>query len=116
MTKTQYQQMIGRAGRTGFESIGDSVMMVQPNDLSQVTEEILLPQTNDVFSQLLEENFYGLQYLILNIFHFIPMGNNKNLNTLTETIVYSTLLGQQVSVIINKLFFYTCWGNVVREI
>lgn len=86
--------MIGRAGRAGFDTHGESIMIVKPNELSFVTNEILLAPTNRVNSQLAEDNLRGLQQLILSLIS-LDLGG-KDRKTLAETMLHSTLLGQQV--------------------
>ena len=92
--------MIGRAGRAGFDTHGESIMILRPNEMRVVTEEILLAPTNRVHSQLAEDNLRGLQQLILSIISLYVGG--KDSNSLAETIINSTLLGQQVSDIVNE--------------
>lgn len=86
--------MVGRAGRAGFDTCGESIMIVKPNEMSFVTNEILLAPTNRVESQLAEDGLRGLQQLMLSLLS-LDLGG-KDRTTLAETLLLSTLLGQQV--------------------
>ena len=87
--------MIGRAGRAGFDTHGESIMILKPKDMQSVTNEILLAPPNRVHSQLAEDNLRGLQQLLLSIISLYIVGNDSK--SLAETIIHYTLLGQQVS-------------------
>ena len=95
LTQARYKQMIGRAGRAGFDTHGESIMILRPGEIRVVTDEILLAPTNRVHSQLAEDNLRGLQQLILSIISLYIGGTDSK--SLAETIMDSTLLGQQVS-------------------
>lgn len=94
LTRARYQQMIGRAGRAGFDTHGESFMIVKPNELTFVTNDILMAPTNRVDSQLAEDNLRGLQQLLLSLISLDLGGRDRK--TLAETLLHSTLLGQQV--------------------
>ena len=87
--------MIGRAGRAGFDTHGESIMILRHSEMSVVTDEILRAPTNRVHSQLAEDNLRGLQQLILSVISLYIGGTDSK--SLAETIINSTLLGQQVS-------------------
>ena len=95
LSQARYQQMIGRAGRAGFDTHGESIMILKPSEMQLATNEILLAPTNRVHSQLAKDNLRGLQQLLLSIISLYIGG--KDSKSLAETIINSTLLGQQVS-------------------
>ncbi|KAI9551698.1 hypothetical protein GHT06_022034 [Daphnia sinensis] len=95
LTRARYQQMIGRAGRAGFDTHGESFLLAKSNELTFVTNDILMAPTNRVYSQLAEDDLRGLQQLLLSLI-FLDLGG-KDLKTLSETLLHSTLLGQQSS-------------------
>ena len=98
LTRARYQQMIGRAGRAGFDTHGESIMIIKPPELQFITQEILLAPTDRVESQLAGDNLRGLQQLILSLIA-LDLGG-KNRSQLAETVLHSTLIGQQVNWLI----------------
>lgn len=102
MTRARYQQMIGRAGRAGFDTHGESIVIVKPNEMSFVTNDIITAPVNRVDSQLIEDDLRGLQQLILSLISLDLAGRDRT--TLAETLLHSTLLGQQVSSQLISLF------------
>ena len=95
LTRGRYQQMIGRAGRAGFDTHGESFLIVKPGELSFVTDEILMAPTDRVDSQLASDSLRGLQQLILSLIA-LDLGG-KNRTQLADTVLNSTLIGQQVN-------------------
>lgn len=65
LTQSRYKQMIGRAGRAGFDVQGESFLIVARKDKKLVYELIESPMTDAISSMHLNE-FYGLRNLILS--------------------------------------------------
>lgn len=95
LTRARYQQMIGRAGRAGLDSHGESILIAKPCEMSFVTNDILLAPIDRVQSQLAEDGLQGLQQLILSLVLLDVGGNDRK--SLCETLQHSTLLGHQVN-------------------
>lgn len=94
LSRARYQQMIGRAGRAGFDTHGESILIVKPTELQFIVNEILLAPIDRVDSQLAEDNLKGLQLLVLGLIA-LDVGASNRLQ-LADTLLNATLLGQQV--------------------
>ncbi|XP_076193173.1 helicase POLQ-like isoform X2 [Aptenodytes patagonicus] len=66
LKKNQYKQMIGRAGRAGIDSAGESILIVQEKDKHLVQDLINSPLEN-CYSNLLLELTKGMQSLLLSL-------------------------------------------------
>ncbi|XP_051054074.1 helicase POLQ-like isoform X2 [Phodopus roborovskii] len=66
LRRNQYQQMIGRAGRAGIDTVGESILIVQERDKKQVLELINGPLEN-CYSHLIEGFSKGIQSLFLSL-------------------------------------------------
>uniref|UniRef100_A0A915L6V9 DNA polymerase theta-like helix-turn-helix domain-containing protein n=1 Tax=Romanomermis culicivorax TaxID=13658 RepID=A0A915L6V9_ROMCU len=66
LTKQQYKQMSGRAGRAGLDVVGESILVVQPTQKPSVIEMLRSPY-DKCQSSLLYQDGCGLKALILNI-------------------------------------------------
>ncbi|XP_057585849.1 helicase POLQ-like isoform X7 [Hippopotamus amphibius kiboko] len=66
LKRNQYKQMIGRAGRAGIDSIGESILILQEKDKQQVLELISRPLEN-CYSHLVQEFTKGIQTLLLSL-------------------------------------------------
>ncbi|NXA26377.1 HELQ Helicase, partial [Ibidorhyncha struthersii] len=90
LKKNQYKQMIGRAGRAGLDSAGESILIVQEKDKHLVQDLVNSPLEN-CYSNLLLELTKGMQSLLLSLVGL------KIAVTLEEVdnFMCSTLLGVQ---------------------
>uniref|UniRef100_A0A5F9DDR3 Helicase POLQ-like n=1 Tax=Oryctolagus cuniculus TaxID=9986 RepID=A0A5F9DDR3_RABIT len=66
LKRNQYKQMIGRAGRAGIDTIGESILILQEKDKQQVSELISRPPEN-CYSHLVQEFTKGIQSLFLSL-------------------------------------------------
>ncbi|NXR38621.1 HELQ Helicase, partial [Zosterops hypoxanthus] len=66
LKKNQYKQMIGRAGRAGIDSAGESILIVQEKDKHLVQDLVHSPLEN-CYSNLLLELSKGMQSLLLSL-------------------------------------------------
>ncbi|XP_032256585.1 helicase POLQ-like isoform X2 [Phoca vitulina] len=66
LKRNQYKQMIGRAGRAGIDSTGESILILQEKDKQQVLELISRPLEN-CYSHLVQEFTKGIQTLFLSL-------------------------------------------------
>ncbi|XP_010357261.1 helicase POLQ-like isoform X2 [Rhinopithecus roxellana] len=66
LKRNQYKQMIGRAGRAGIDTTGESILILQEKDKQQVLELITRPLEN-CYSHLVQEFTKGIQTLFLSL-------------------------------------------------
>ncbi|KAM9238083.1 helicase POLQ-like isoform 4-T4 [Dugong dugon] len=66
LKRNQYKQMIGRAGRAGIDTVGESILILQEKDKQQVLELINSPLEN-CYSHLVQEFTKGIQTLFLSL-------------------------------------------------
>ncbi|XP_010007312.1 PREDICTED: helicase POLQ-like [Chaetura pelagica] len=90
LKKTQYKQMIGRAGRAGIDSAGESILIVQEKDKHLVQDLVNSPLEN-CYSNLLLELTKGMQSLLLSLVGLKIAVTHEEVNN----FMCSTLLGVQ---------------------
>ncbi|XP_027628822.1 helicase POLQ-like isoform X2 [Tupaia chinensis] len=66
LKRNQYKQMIGRAGRAGIDTVGESILILQEKDRQQVSALISRPLEN-CYSQLIQEFTKGIHTLFLSL-------------------------------------------------
>ncbi|KAM9330528.1 helicase POLQ-like [Gastrophryne carolinensis] len=66
LKRAQYKQMIGRAGRAGIDSAGESILIIQDKDKAMVQELVSKPMEN-CYSNLMHDNGKGFQSLLLSL-------------------------------------------------
>ncbi|XP_009571905.1 PREDICTED: helicase POLQ-like [Fulmarus glacialis] len=90
LKKNQYKQMIGRAGRAGIDSAGESILIVQEKDKHLVQDLINSPLEN-CYSNLLLELTKGMQSLLLSLVGLKIAVTREEVNN----FMCNTLLGVQ---------------------
>ncbi|XP_018421487.1 PREDICTED: helicase POLQ-like [Nanorana parkeri] len=66
LKRAQYKQMIGRAGRAGIDSAGESILVIQDKDKQMVQELVTKPPEN-CYSNLMHDDGKGFQSLLLSL-------------------------------------------------
>ncbi|XP_058272403.1 helicase POLQ-like isoform X2 [Hemibagrus wyckioides] len=66
LKRSQYKQMVGRAGRAGIDSLGESIVILQDRDKERVKQLVCAPVEN-CYSNLLHDGSHGLLSLILSL-------------------------------------------------
>ncbi|XP_070579782.1 helicase POLQ-like [Ptychodera flava] len=66
LTGSKYKQMVGRAGRAGIDTSGESILIIKPKDKEQVLD-ILSSPLESCHSSLLYEDGKGIRSLVLSI-------------------------------------------------
>ncbi|CAN9504613.1 unnamed protein product [Ophioblennius macclurei] len=66
LKRSQYKQMVGRAGRAGMDSVGESILILQDKDRDKVRSLLHAPMEN-CYSQLMHDDGKGLLSLILSL-------------------------------------------------
>ncbi|KAM5194262.1 helicase POLQ-like isoform 2-T2 [Mantella aurantiaca] len=66
LKRAQYKQMIGRAGRAGIDSAGESILIIQDKDKQMVQELVSKPLEN-CCSNLMHDDRKGFQSLLLSL-------------------------------------------------
>ncbi|NXV55625.1 HELQ Helicase, partial [Molothrus ater] len=66
LKKSQYKQMIGRAGRAGIDSAGESILIVQEKD-KHLVQDLVHSSLENCHSNLLLELTKGIQSLLLSL-------------------------------------------------
>ncbi|NWJ10890.1 HELQ Helicase, partial [Crypturellus undulatus] len=66
LKKNQYKQMIGRAGRAGIDSAGESILIAQEKD-KQLVQDLISSPLENCYSNLLPEFNKGIQSLLLSL-------------------------------------------------
>ncbi|KAM6261547.1 helicase POLQ-like isoform 2-T2 [Porphyrio hochstetteri] len=90
LKKNQYKQMIGRAGRAGIDSAGESILIAQEKDKHLVQDLVNSPLEN-CYSNLLLELTKGIQSLLLSLVGLKIAVTHEEV----ENFMCSTLLGVQ---------------------
>lgn len=88
VSQSQYKQMIGRAGRAGIDTSGESILIIKEADKPKISHLFSGP-VEKCLSRLLVENRKGLQSLVLTLIGLKICGT---VNELKEFMHQSTLL------------------------
>lgn len=66
LRRSQYKQMVGRAGRAGIDTVGESILIIQDKDRDMAKKLVSAPM-DTCYSNLLQNDAKGVLSLILSI-------------------------------------------------
>ncbi|XP_069781952.1 helicase POLQ-like isoform X2 [Narcine bancroftii] len=90
LKRSQYKQMVGRAGRAGIDTEGESILIAQEHDKKLVADLISSPMES-CYSNLIQGNEKGIKDLLLSL---IGLKLAQTLGKIVE-FMEGTLLGVQ---------------------
>uniref|UniRef100_A0A3Q2UTJ3 Helicase POLQ-like n=1 Tax=Haplochromis burtoni TaxID=8153 RepID=A0A3Q2UTJ3_HAPBU len=69
LKRSQYKQMVGRAGRAGIDSVGESILILQEKDRNMVTraKTLVCAPMESCYSNLMHDDGKGLLSLVLSL-------------------------------------------------
>jgi len=94
LTNAQYKQMVGRAGRAGLDTHGESFLLVKPN-LTRIVPDIVAAPVEKCVSSLHKGGGRGLPSLLLNCLH---LGLVSTPGDITQ-LISSSLMNLQSSLL-----------------
>ncbi|KAG9342589.1 hypothetical protein JZ751_016021 [Albula glossodonta] len=94
LKRSQYKQMVGRAGRAGIDTSGESILILQDKDKLMAQKLVSAPMEN-CYSNLMHDNGKGIQSLVLSL---IGLSITTTMKDIQEFMSF-TLLGVQESQI-----------------
>ncbi|XP_055384286.1 helicase POLQ-like isoform X2 [Condylostylus longicornis] len=86
---SQYKQMIGRAGRAGLGETGESILILSSKDNYKVGQMLSSPMDN-VISAMTDNNYVGLENLVLSAIGLKISSSYENLLELVSCTLLAT--------------------------
>ncbi|XP_066932917.1 helicase POLQ-like [Clytia hemisphaerica] len=87
MSRAQYKQMIGRAGRAGIDSSGESILVIAKKDKNKL-HKLIRGAMGSCSSSLMYEKGKGLRQLILSLLGLKICDSVSELENLLRTTLY----------------------------
>ncbi|KAM9306729.1 helicase POLQ-like [Pholidichthys leucotaenia] len=106
LKKSQYKQMVGRAGRAGIDTVGESIVILQDKDKHMAKTLVCAPMEN-CYSQLMNDEGKGLLSLILSL---IGLNVTSCVEQLQDFLRGTLLFVQQQQLCVQR----SLWEEVER--
>uniref|UniRef100_A0A3Q2QR46 Helicase POLQ-like n=1 Tax=Fundulus heteroclitus TaxID=8078 RepID=A0A3Q2QR46_FUNHE len=98
LKRSQYKQMVGRAGRAGIDTVGESILILQEKDRNMAKELVCAPMEN-CYSNLMQEDGKGVLSLILSL---IGLNIASSLQQIEEFLSGTLLFVQQQQLCVDR--------------
>jgi len=116
LTNAQYKQMVGRAGRAGMDTHGESFLLVKEN-LTRIVPDIVVAPVEKCFSSLHTGGGRGLPALILNCLYLglisTPGDINDLLNYSLMSLQTTALSLPPISSLVSEALQYLLTNTLV---
>ncbi|MED6248302.1 hypothetical protein ATANTOWER_031191 [Ataeniobius toweri] len=106
LKRSQYKQMVGRAGRAGIDAIGESILILQEKDRNMAKDLVCAPMEN-CYSKLMQEDGKGILSLILSL---IGLNITSSLQQMEEFLRGTLLFVQQQQLCVDR----SLWDTMQR--
>ncbi|XP_049909775.1 helicase POLQ-like isoform X1 [Epinephelus moara] len=98
LKRSQYKQMVGRAGRAGIDTVGESILILQDKDRNMAKTLVCAPMEN-CYSNLMHDDGKGLLSLILSL---IGLKITRSLDQVRDFLSGTLLYIQQRQLCVEK--------------
>ncbi|XP_029282729.1 helicase POLQ-like isoform X2 [Cottoperca gobio] len=98
LKRSQYKQMVGRAGRAGIDTVGESILILQDKDRLTAKTLVCAPMEN-CFSNLMHDDGKGLRSLILSL---VGLNITTSLDQLRDFLCGTLLYVQRRQLCVEK--------------
>uniref|UniRef100_A0A3B5MDS3 Helicase, POLQ like n=1 Tax=Xiphophorus couchianus TaxID=32473 RepID=A0A3B5MDS3_9TELE len=102
LKRSQYKQMVGRAGRAGIDTIGESILILQEKD-----RKLVCAPMESCYSNLLQDDGKGILSLILSL---IGLNISSSLQQVEQFLRGTLLFVQQQQLCVER----SLWDTVQR--
>ncbi|KAM9338526.1 helicase POLQ-like [Symphorus nematophorus] len=106
LKRSQYKQMVGRAGRAGIDTVGESILILQDKDRNMAKTLVCAPMEN-CYSNLMHDDGKGLLSLLLSL---IGLNIATSLDQVREFLRGTLLYVQQRTLCVQR----SLWEEVQR--
>ncbi|XP_072228155.1 helicase POLQ-like [Leuresthes tenuis] len=98
LKRSQYKQMVGRAGRAGIDTVGESILILQERDRNMAKALVCAPMEN-CYSNLMQDDGKGLLSLILSL---IGLNITTSLQQMQDFLRGTLLFVQQQQLCVDR--------------
>ncbi|KAM7368580.1 hypothetical protein PAMP_012906 [Pampus punctatissimus] len=98
LKRSQYKQMVGRAGRAGIDTEGESILVLQDKDRTMAKSLVCAPMEN-CYSNLMHDEGKGILSLVLSL---IGLNITHSMDQVRDFLSWTLLYVQQKQLCVEK--------------